>query len=92
MSLDEQIPLERFLALLEQRGDRPATVAAWRDSLERFIEFIESEGVFNLRNVPMEVFFAFRLALVEQGVRGRIISRHEDRVIQFYTWLMKEED
>lgn len=91
MNLDEQIPLERFLASLEQRGERPDTVADWRNSLERFTEFIESEGVFDLRNVPMELFLDFRRALSTQGIRDAEISRHEDRVIQFYIWLMKEE-
>jgi site-specific recombinase XerD len=94
MNLDERImiPLEGFLASLERRGCRPATVAAWRNSLRRFFEFVQSEGVFNARNVPMELFFAFRGALSAQGLQDAAVSRHENRVIQFYIWLVKKED
>jgi len=93
MNLDERImiPLEGFLASLEQRGYRPATVAVWRNSLRRFFEFVQSEGVFNARNVPMELFFAFRGAISAQGLRDAVISRHENRVIKFYIWLVNKE-
>jgi len=90
MELNEPIPLEDFLASLERRGYRPATVAAWRGSLRRFFEFVQSEGVFSVR-VPMELFFAFRGTLSAQGVRDAAICRHENRVIKFYIWLVNKE-
>jgi site-specific recombinase XerD len=93
MNLDEriQIPVESFLASLEETGRSPATVTAWRGSLHRFFEFVQREGVFNARDVSMELFFAFRKALSAQGVRDVSISRHEYRVIKFYQWLIKKE-
>jgi len=91
MPLNEPTAQERFLTSLEQRGESPATVAAWRNSLGWFFEFIESEGFFDVRKVPLDLFLNFRGALSAQGVRDAAISRHEDRVIQFYIWRMKEE-
>jgi hypothetical protein len=40
----------------------------------------------------MELFFAFRGALSAQGLQDAAVSRHENRVIQFYIWLVKKED
>ena len=93
MELDEQIqiPLESFLASLERRGYRPATVAAWRGSLRRFFEFVQSEGVPGVR-VPMELFFSFGRELYAQGMAEAAVCRHENRVIKFYIWLVNKED
>lgn len=92
MELNEQIqiPLEDFLASLERRGFRPATVAAWRGSLRRFFEFTRNAGVPGVR-VPMELFFSFGRELSAQGLAEAAVCRHENRVIKFYIWLVKKE-
>jgi site-specific recombinase XerD len=86
-----RIPLEGFLASLERRGYRPATVAAWRGSLRRFFGFVQSAGVSGVR-VPMELFFSFGRELSAQGLPDAAICRHENRVIKFYIWLVKKEN
>ena len=85
-----RILLEGFLASLERRGYRPATVAAWRGSLCRFFEFVQSAGVFSVR-VPMELFFSFGRELSAQGLPEAAVCRHETRVIKFYIWLVNKE-
>lgn len=90
MERSEQIPLEDFLASLERRGFRPATVAAWRGSLRRFFEFTRSAGVSGVR-VPMELFFSFGRELSAQRLAEAAVCRHENRVIKFYIWLVNSK-
>lgn len=82
--------LEDFLASLKEQGRSPATVETYRRSLEKFFEFIKSEGVFNVRRVPLEMLFEFHHVLAEGG-GSAVISPHEDRILGFYKWISNKE-
>ena len=83
-----EILLEHFLGSLEEMGYRPATVSAWRGSLRRFFEFVQSQGV-NSVHVPLELCLSFGKTLSKQGLREEAVTRHENRMIAFYIWFIK---
>lgn len=59
--------VEAFLATLRAKKHSPGTVGKRRDSLRRFLLFLEARGIERLADVDAGLIEAFRLCLIEHG-------------------------
>lgn len=83
--------LDEYLSHLRiERGASPRTAEAYRRDLERYLAFLDEQGVGSCDAVTPEIIAAFEKRLVEEGLATTTVRRRISAVRGYHKFLVRE--
>lgn len=83
--------LDEYLSHLRiERGASPHTAEAYRRDLERYLAFLDEQGVGSCDAVTPEIIAAFEKRLVEEGLATTTVRRRISAVRGYHKFLVRE--